>query len=119
MKFKPMDDGLWEFIKPLLPSPAKEGRPRADDRRTLDAILYVLKTGTPWNDLPLEYGDDVTAWRRLKLWEEKRVWKGIMDRLVSKGYAMGAVDMDTLSMDSDTIPAKKGDSSSASTATRG
>ncbi len=100
------------------PPLGKGGRPRADDRSTLDAILYVLKICTPWNSFP-QYGDDVTAWRRLKLWEEKGVWKGIMDRPVSEGCAMGAVDMDTLSMDSDTIPAKKGDSSSTSTTTRG
>ena len=102
----------------MLPAPAKEGRPRADDRTTINAILYVLKTGCPWNDLPEEYGDDVTAWRRLKEWEEKGIWKRIMDALVAKGYSMNLVEMDSLSFDSDTIPAKKGESLLASMATR-
>jgi transposase len=118
MKFKGISDEMWKAIDPLFPPPAKEGRPRADDRQTLDGILYVLKTGTPWNDLREKYGDDITAWRRLKEWEEKGVWKKIMDTLVTKGYAEGVLDMDTLSIDSDTIPAKKGATLLAMMATR-
>jgi transposase len=118
MKFARITDELWEFIESLLPPEAKEGRPRADYRQTIDGILYVLKTGIPWNDLPKEYGDDVTAWRRLKEWEERGVWKRIMDTLVAKGYSMGIVDMDSLSIDSDTIPAKKRESSLAMMVTR-
>ena len=119
MKFTCMDDKLWGFIQPLLLPSSSEGRPRADDRRTIDAILYVLKTGIPWNDLPEEYGDDVTAWRRLKEWEGKGVWKRVMDAMVAKGYSTGAVDMEALSIDSDTIPAKKGELLLALMATRG
>ena len=119
LKFNGMSDELWEFIQPLLPPRAKEGKPRADDRRTIDAILFVLKTGIPWNDLPEEYGDDVTAWRRLRDWDEKGVWKRIMDALVSRGYSMDVLDVDSLSVDSDTIPAKKGEEWSVLTVTRG
>jgi transposase len=118
LKFKGMSDELWEFIQPLLPPRAKEGKPRADDRRTIDAILFVLKTGIPWNDLPEEYGDDVTAWRRLRDWDEKGVWKRIMDALISRGYSIDVLDMDALSVDSDTIPAKKGAARSVLTVTR-
>jgi transposase len=118
LKFNGMSDELWEFIQPLLPPRAKEGKPRADDRRTIDAILFVLKTGIPWNDLPEEYGDDVTAWRRLRDWDEKGVWKRIMDALISRGYSMDVLDLDSLSVDSDTIPAKKGEGWSVLTVTR-
>ena len=119
MKFNCITDELWEFIEPFLPPPADEGRPRADDRTTINAILYVLKTGIPWNDLPEEYGDDVTAWRRLKEWEEKGVWKRVMDAMVAEGYSTEKVEMETLSIDSDTIPAKKGELLLALMATRG
>ena len=119
LKFDGMSDELWEFVRPLLPPRAKEGKPRADDRRTIDAILFVLKTGIPWNDLPKERGDDVTAWRRLRDWEALGVWKRIMDALVAKGYSIGALGMDSLSVDSDTIPAKKGEAWSVLTVTRG
>lgn len=118
MKFKGIGDELWEFIKPMLPPHAREGRPRSDDRQTINAILYVLKTGIPWNDLPKEYGDDVTAWRRLREWEKLGVWKRIMDALVARGYSMDIVDMDSLSIDSDTIPAKKGEGLLATMVTR-
>jgi hypothetical protein len=60
----------------------------------------------------------VTAWRRLKRWDEECVWKRIMDALVAKGYSMGIIDMDSLSIDSDTIPAKKGEISSVLMVTR-
>lgn len=72
-----MSDTQWEAIRPLLPSAKKEGRPRADDRRTLDGILYVLRTGCRWHDLPSEYGSPVTCWRRLSEWEESGVWERI------------------------------------------
>ncbi|MEM3662723.1 MAG: transposase [Sulfolobales archaeon] len=99
----------WEYIKPLLPKPAETGRRRADGRRTINAILFVLKTGIPWNDLPSEYGDDVSAWRRLKRWEKDGVWKSIMDALIKDGYSSSKLDLDSISIDSTTIPAKKGE----------
>ena len=109
MKFRELTDEQWEYIRPLLPTPAREGKPRADDRRTINAILFVLKTGIPWNDLPNEYGDDSTANRRLRRWEEQGVWKRVMDALISDGYTDGRLSIDDLSVDSDTIPAKKGE----------
>ncbi len=118
MKFRALTDEQWEYIQPLLPPRAKEGKPRADDRRTINAILYVLKTGIPWNDLPEEYGDDSTANRRLIRWEREGVWKRIMDALVSDGYSNEKLTIDRLSIDSDTIPAKKGESLSVMTLTR-
>ena len=68
MKFKNLPDEQWDYISLLLPPTAKEGKPRADDRRTINAILFVLKTGIPWNDLPHKYGDDSTANGRLRRW---------------------------------------------------
>jgi transposase len=47
-------DDQWELIAPLLPSRKKRGRPRADDRRTLNGILWVLRSGARWKDLPKE-----------------------------------------------------------------
>ena len=47
-------DDQWELIAPLLPSQKKRGRPRADDRRTLNGILWVLRSGARWKDLPKE-----------------------------------------------------------------
>ncbi|MEM3061509.1 MAG: transposase, partial [Candidatus Bathyarchaeia archaeon] len=57
------------FIEPFLPPKAKVGRPRADDRLTINGILYVLTTGCRWMDMPIRYGSYKTAWKRLKLFK--------------------------------------------------
>jgi transposase len=108
MRFQELNDDQRAFVEPLLPPEAKEGRPRADDRRTINAILYVLTTGCRWMDLPEEYGDDSTANLRLRRWEEQGVWRKVMNALVAKGYTLGIVKLDSLSVDSSTVAAKKG-----------
>jgi len=114
-----LTDEQWNVIQPLIPEQMGRGRPRADDRATLNAILYVLSTGCRWDDLSkTQYSYCyTTAWRRLKRWEEKGIWKRILDGLIAKGYALGIVKMDILSIDSTTVPAKKGESQLVSTAT--
>jgi transposase len=68
---------LWAAIAALLPSPPRTGRPRADDRRTLEAILYKLERGCAWRSLPAELGDGGTAHRRLRTWQAAGVWEQI------------------------------------------
>lgn len=70
-----VSDDLWALIHPLLPPEPpkpKGGRPRISDRDALEGILFVLRTGTPWEHLPLElgYGSGMTCWRRLRDWHE-------------------------------------------------
>ena len=60
----------WSKIQPHLSGRAATGRPPADDKRTLEAILFVLTTGCRWRDLPSEYGSYVTAWRRHRRWTQ-------------------------------------------------
>ncbi|CAA9463393.1 MAG: hypothetical protein AVDCRST_MAG12-8 [uncultured Rubrobacteraceae bacterium] len=58
-------DALWESVSPLLPTPAtraKGGRPRAPDRAALAGIVYVLRTGIPWNMLPADFGCSGVTW---------------------------------------------------------
>src|SRR5205085_9732453 len=63
---------------PLLPSrPRCRGRPRADDRRTREAIRYVRRTGCAWADLPAELGDEATAHRRWQEWQASGLWERI------------------------------------------
>ena len=61
-----LTDEQWERIRPLLPPPARTGRPRADDRKVLNGILYVLRTGCAWKGTPRKHRSHVTAWPRLK-----------------------------------------------------
>jgi len=68
MEFRELGDREWVLIRSLLPTKARVGRPRADDRRVLNGILYVLTAGCRWMDMPLKYGSYKTARRRLKRW---------------------------------------------------
>src|ERR1035437_10255462 len=83
---KPLvSDELWVRIEPLLPRVERRfrypGRRRLDDRQVLTGILFVLKTGIPWEDLPQEMGcgSGMTCWRRLRDWNDAGVW-GRLDR---------------------------------------
>lgn len=59
--------------------------------------------------MPERHGSHKSVWERHKKWSEKGVWKKVMDALVAKGYSGGKVKVDSLSIDSSTVPAKKGE----------
>jgi transposase len=98
----------WAFIRPLLPPPAHTGRPRADDRRTIEAILYVLVTGCRWQDVPREYGAPTTAWRRLKRWGEAGIWERIWRAALAPLDEQGQLDWSMAFLDGSFVPAKRG-----------
>lgn len=102
MEFRGLSDDEWEVIKPLLPPKARTGRPRADDRRIINGILYVLTTGCRWMDMPVEYGSYKTAWKKLKRWEDEGVWGRIFKALAS------AVSRGRVAVDASTVEAKRG-----------
>jgi len=73
-----LTDREWETLRPLLPLKKSRGRPRADDRKTLNGILYVLHTGCRWEDIPPErYGSGKTCWDRFKKWRQAGLWNAI------------------------------------------
>ena len=77
-----LTDGEWGIIKPMLPNKSR-GIPRVDDRRTLNGIFWVLRSGAPWRDLPKRYGPHTTCYNRLVRWREACVWDEIMDALAA------------------------------------
>ena len=118
MKFEELTDEEWELIEPLLPPPAPKGRPRADERKTLNGIFYLLTTGCKWMDMPGEYGSYLTAWRRFRRWQEEGVWDIILQTLRDRAHQAGLISLESVSVDSKTIPAKKGANVWVTTGTR-
>ncbi len=108
-----LSDEQWLKIQPLLPQMRSRGRPWADNRRVLEGILWVLKTGARWRDLPQEYPSASTCWRRLRQWEERGIWLQIWRQFLSELDQRGKLDWSESFLDGSFAPAKKGASASA------
>ena len=78
-----LSDEEWTVIEPLLPKDGR-GPKRKDDRKVLNGIFYILRTGAPWRDLPERYGPYTTVYNRYNRWGERGVWKGIFDALAEE-----------------------------------
>jgi transposase len=105
-----LPDSLWERIRPLLPpEPPKPngGRPRVPDRAALTGILFIMKTGCPWEYLPHELGcgSGMTCWRRLRDWHLAGVWKQIWKLLLDELGLAGVIDWSTSALDSCSVRA--------------
>jgi transposase len=96
------------LLEPLLPRRNRLGRPRVDDRRTLNGILYVLRTGCRWKDLPPEYGSPVTCWRRLKTWQERGVWTKVLRVLLGQWHKRGRLKRTHSYLDGSSAPVTRG-----------
>ena len=108
-----VSDELWEIVEPLLPEEPpkpKGGRPRVDDRATLTGIIFVLRSGIPWEMLPQEMGcgSGSTCWRRLRDWQEAGVWEELHRVLLDRLGEADRIDWERASLDSASVPAKRG-----------
>ncbi len=87
-----LTDEQWEFIKDLLPPPARTGRRRCDRRAIVDGIIWILRTGAPWRDLPDGFGHWKTVWRLFDQWNADGILDAILSRL--RAYAADAGEID-------------------------
>jgi transposase len=116
MRAKPWEvsGGLWERIEPLLPARRRRfrypGRKPLDDRLVLQGILFVLHTGIGWEHLPQElgYGCGMTAWRRLRAWQQAGMWGRLHELLLAELQAADELDWERAIADSSHVQAKKG-----------
>jgi transposase len=108
-----VSDELWAIVTPLLPAESpksKGGRPRCiSDRAALTGILFVLKSGIPWEMLPQEMGcgSGMTCWRRLRDWQQAGVWR-LHRTLLQRLQDAGCIDWERASFDSVGVPAPGG-----------
>ena len=108
-----VSDELWQIVERLLPiepPKARGGRPRIPDRAVLSGIVFVLKSGIPWRMLPKEmgFGSGITCWRRLRDWQKAGVWRRLHRTLLNQLGKSGRVDWSRASLDSASVPAKRG-----------
>jgi transposase len=80
-----MTEFEWRVIEPLLPNKPR-GVPRVDDRRVLNGIFWVLRSGSPWRDLPGRYGPYTTCYNRFRRWTKAGVWDRIMDAITDAQF---------------------------------
>jgi transposase len=124
MAKKLVSDELWEVVKPLLPpDPDKTygGRPRVDDRAALTGIIFVLKSGIPWQMLPGEMGcgSGMACWRRLQEWHEAGVWEELHQVLLDRLGEADQIDWSRASVDSASVTAPRGTSTGPNPTDRG
>ena len=107
-----LDDDLWKLIEPILPPPKRRrfrypGRKPVDHRPALNGILFILKTGIPWEYLPQEMGCGcgMTCWRRLHDWQRRGVWQQLHQVLLDKRRAADQIDWSRAVVDRTSIRA--------------
>ena len=119
-----VEDELWERVEPLLPAPKPRrfrhpGRKPLDNRAALTGILFILKTGLPWNDLPREMGcgSGAACWVRLHEWHERGVWAALHGVLLAELRYADKIDWSRAAADSTSIRALRGGDKTGKTPT--
>ena len=100
-----LDDEMWSRVEPLLPSSAgRRGRPFRDHRQVIEGVLYRLRTGVPWRDLPEEFGPWQTVWKRHARFSRDGTWDRVLTQLLAEADAAGELDW-AVSVDSTVVRA--------------
>ena len=106
-----LTDEQWAVLAPLIPEPRREdgrGRPRRANREVLDGIMWVLRTGAQWADLPGRYPPYQTCHRRLQEWVGDGVLKRVLEALAQDLEERGELDLSECFIDGTFVAAKKG-----------
>ena len=87
-----LTDQAWAVIEPLLPPNRRSGGQWADHRRTINGILWRLRTGAPWRDVPERYGPWQTCYERFRRWQQNGTWDRLLAHAQTKDDALGQVE---------------------------
>ena len=92
-----LTESEWERIEPLLAAvrSGKRGHPYTEHRRVINGILWVLRTGAPWADMPTRYGSAKTCWDRFNRWQQRGLWARVVTTLQQHGDAAATPIGDT------------------------
>ena len=103
-----LTDTEWSVIEPLLPNRPR-GVARVDDRRVLNGIFYILRTGSPWRDLPERYGPYTTVYNRFNRWAKQGVWLQVFEALTAQSpQSMHLIDSSIVRAHQHAAGGKKG-----------
>jgi transposase len=102
-----LTDDEWELIEDLFDEPGVMGRPPVSRRMVLDGILWILRTGSPWRDLPEEFGTWQTAWRLFDKWNANGTLDAVLQRLRAAHIETGAVSQELWCIDGTVVRAAR------------
>lgn len=107
MKRHALTDIQWNRIKDFFPVNGKRGNQWKDHRPIVDGMIWVLKTGVPWRDLPERFGPWKTVYERFRLWSQSGLWQKIISELQADFEAEGNIEWELFSIDGSSIRAHK------------
>jgi len=111
-RYEELTDSQWEFIEPLIPKRRRRrdgrGRPAREDRAVLNGILWILRSGARWRDLPDRFPPYSTCYRRFRQWISLGVLRTVLEKLAEHLYEEGKIDLSECFVDATFIGAKKG-----------
>lgn len=111
-KYEDLTDEQWEVLEPLLPKLLVRrdgrGRPWRDNREVLNGVLWILRTGARWGDLPERYPSYPTCYRRFSVWVRDGTLRKILEALAEDLYERGKIDLKECFVDASFVSGKKG-----------
>lgn len=102
-----LTDDQWAVVEPLIPRPNHMGRPPRDAREMMDALMWILRTGAPWRDLPDWFGPWQTAYTRFCQWRDQGVLDRIVERLQVLLADAGKIDWELWCVDGSSVRAAR------------
>ncbi len=102
-----LSDREWALVTPHLPPPALTGRPRRSPRAIWNAILWVLRSGSPWRDLPERFGPWQTVFHRFNAWRRTGIFERVLQALQIRLDAEGHIDWDLFCVDGSNVRASR------------
>lgn len=107
MRRHELSDKEWELVNDLLPVPKKRGRRPAEARKVLNGMIWILRTGAPWRDLPERYGPWRTVYDRFNLWSRDGTFDRVVSRLQAQLDAQKRIDWELFCIDGSVVRASR------------